>query len=66
MRIFFTILSVLLFGLLSIHAIAQEAGEIKAHELIEIKAAEGRVLVFPSPLPGYEGPIRQESSIYSK
>ena len=64
MGIFFTLFSVLLFGLLSIHAIAQEVGETKAHELIEIEATEGRILVFPSPLPGNEGPIRQESSIF--
>lgn len=57
MRIFFTLFSVLLFGLLSIHAIAQEVGETKAHELIEIEATEGRILVFPSPLQGPDGSI---------
>lgn len=57
MRIFFTIFSALLFGLLSIHAIAQEAGETRAHELIEIEATDGRILVFPSLLPGPNGPI---------
>jgi hypothetical protein len=57
MRIFFTIFSFLLFGLLSIHVIAQEAGEIRAHELIEIEATEGKILLFPSHLQGPDGPI---------
>ena len=57
MKLFFTIFCVLLCGFLSIHGMAQEAGEIEPNELIELEGDEGKILVFPSPIPGPEGPI---------
>jgi len=41
MKLFFTILSVLLFAFLSLHVIAQEEGEIETPELIELEGDEG-------------------------
>ncbi len=41
MKLFFAILSVLLFGSLSLNVIAQEEGEIETQELIELEGDEG-------------------------
>lgn len=41
MKLFFAILSVLLFGFLSFHVIAQEEGDIETQELIELEGDEG-------------------------
>ena len=57
MKLFFTIFCILLFAFLSLNVIAQEEGEIETQELIELEGDEGRILVFPSPLPGPDGPI---------
>ena len=42
---------------LSIQAAAQGSGEEGIHELIEIEGDEGKILVFPHPLPGPHGPV---------
>ena len=42
---------------LSIQAMAQDSGKVEIHELIELEGEEGRILVFPRPLPGPHGPV---------
>jgi len=62
MKLSFTVLSVLLFASLSIHSIAQDivterVEVVMTEELIELEGDEGRILVFPAPCSGPNGPV---------
>ena len=49
------LLLILLF--ISSNAIPQHINELKAKALIEVEGDEGKILVFPSPITGPNGPI---------
>ena len=61
MRLLFTILSILLLCLFSPALMAQETTQIEtatiSGKLIELEGEDGKILVFPSPISGPDGPI---------
>ena len=61
MKLLFTILSVLLLCLFSTPLMAQETPQTETipitAKLIEMEAEDGKMLVFPSPITGPEGPV---------
>jgi hypothetical protein len=57
MKRFIVTLIICLVAAMPLIALAQDNTETKTNKLIEVKGEEGKILVFPNPISGPNGPI---------